>query len=537
MSENESAGEFGTYSALLRRRRVWIFTIVPAVLLLAVFAAYAWPVKYRSTATVMFVGGSIPEQFIHATVNSSADEEIETIQGRVMTLDNMKQLVSKDDPYPDETTWSVDEKAQHMILDTDMERVDPVTFEILQKSPAFSLHYENPDPRRAARITQELSDLFLTYHQRERVEAAKAAAKMVEDRAASLAQELHQVDEEYANLRAQHGGTLPSTDDTRGDDARYRAERDLNDLEKQLRAAEEEESLYTIQLSSTSPNLLATQGLSSTSTAMQNNPALASTPGLSDLATVKALLADAELRYTPDHPDVKRLKRALAALQAQQAQAGSSAGADADNPEYRRISSELVAARAEVKALQADTARAREQLQQYTSNSNPSAALTRQVADIERRRTSLQVEFQDVQDKLKNAQLGQVVEADPHAEHFTMLRSPVIAKTPYSPNRIGVILLGFVLACGLAAAAVSAAESSDATVRGVRDLVGYASIPVLGTVSEILIPSDLRRRRMVWGSVTVLYILVTGLVVVTVIQAEIRDHLIQLNSSSERESS
>jgi uncharacterized protein involved in exopolysaccharide biosynthesis len=243
-------------------------------------------------------------------------------------------------------------------------------------------------------------------------------------------------------------------------------------------------------------------------------------------------LADAELRYTPDHPDVKRLKRALAALEAQQKPNGSAPAADADNPEYRRIVSELAAARSEVFALQSATARAREQLLTYTANSNPSANLSRQVAELERRRTTLQTQFQELQEKLKGAQLGQVIEADAHAEHFSLLRAPVVAWTPYSPNRLGIILLGLVLGGGLAAAAVAAAESADATVRGTRDVVGFEGIPVLGSVTEILTASDLRGRRMIWGSVSALYVLAAIFVTVTVIQADTRAHLIQSSSST-----
>jgi succinoglycan biosynthesis transport protein ExoP len=529
MTVSEVAGEFGSYAALFRRRRVWIFTIVPAVLLLSIYVAYAWPSSYRSTATIMLVQGSIPEQFIQSTVNTSADEEIETIQGRVMTLDALRELVKQTDPYPDEADWDVNRKAQQVILDTESERVDPVTFEVLQKSSAFSLHYRNSDPRRAAIISKQLADLFLSYHQRERVEAARAAAKVIEDRATSLGQELQQVDAEYAQLRSEHGGTLPGASD-RSEEARYRAERDLDDLEKQLRSAQEQESLLSIQLSSTSPNLLATQSLG---TQGLSNQALASNPGgLTDLATVKALLADAELRYTPDHPDVKRLKRALAALEAQQKQNGSGPATDADNPEYRRLTSQLAAARSEETALLAATARAREQLQKYTANSNPSTELERRVDELERRRASLQTEFQGVQDKLKSAQLGQIIEADPHAEHFSLLRAPVVPSTPYSPNRIGVILLGLVLGCGLATVAVSVAESSDATVRGSRDVVGFTGIPVLGSVSEIFIPADLRRRRLIWGSVSLVYLLGAVFVGMTVMHSEIRDHLVRISSST-----
>jgi succinoglycan biosynthesis transport protein ExoP len=530
MMGTEAKSEFGSYAALFRRRRKWVLTIIPAVLLLSIYVAYSWPAKYRSTATVMLVQGSIPQEFIKATVNASADAEIETIQGRALTLDALRGLVRQFDPYPDEPTWNTDRKAQEVISDTGMERVDPVTFEVLQKSPAFSLHYDNPDPHRAAVVAKLLSDLFLTYHQRERVEAAKAAETLIHNQSTGLEKELQQVDREYAQLRAAHGGTLPDNPE-RSEDRQYRAELDLENLEQGLRTAQEKESLLAIQLASTSPHLLSSQALANAQGA--RNPALPE--GLTDLATVKALLADAEVRYTPDHPDVKRLKRALAVLEARKQQAGAKA-VEADNPEYRRISSELAAARADIAARQNEIARARARLQRYNANLNPSVGLAQQISELERRRTTLQAQFQDVQGKLKSAQQGQVVEADPHAEHFTLLRAPTAATTPYSPNRLGVILLGLVLGCGIAALVVWVVESADDTVRGVRDVAALGSIPLLGSISEIRLPSEVRRGRLIWGSVSALYVLAAIFVTVAVIQAQVHQDLVQKSSTMNRAS-
>ena len=90
---------------------------------------------------------------------------------------------------------------------------------------------------------------------------------------------------------------------------------------------------------------------------------------------------------------------------------------------------------------------------------------------------ALQTEYQENQDQLKNAQLGQAAEAGKNAEHFVLLQSPYPDSQPYSPNRIGVILLGLVLGCALAGAAVAIAENADATVRGSRDLIGLNGLP------------------------------------------------------------
>jgi uncharacterized protein involved in exopolysaccharide biosynthesis len=117
-----------------------------------------------------------------------------------------------------------------------------------------------------------------------------------------------------------------------------------------------------------------------------------------------------------------------------------------------------------------------------------------------------------------------------------MLQSPYPASQPYSPNRIGVILLGFVLGGALAAGAVALAESADATVRGARDIVGLNGLPVLGSVPEILLASDLTRRRWIWGSVLAVYLVAGVFDVITIGQAQARaqrvENVVAVSSTS-----
>jgi succinoglycan biosynthesis transport protein ExoP len=521
MAENESANDLGSYSALFRRRRVWILTILPGALLIAVFLAFALPAEYRSTATLMFEQAATSDTFLKSTVRSS-DHPVDVIQGQVLTVAALEDLVREYDPYPDEKGLDNEAKALRIVQNTSLEHVDPVSFKPKDESSAVSLYYQNPDPRRASDVTTRLANLFLTFHLRQRVEAANVAEKIIADRAAALNKQLQEVDDEFARLRSANGGTLP--DAKGGDEARYRAERDLNDLDRQLREAQERESLLTIQLSGTSPNLLVQQGLAGNG--LPPIGAGAGPTGLTDIATVKAELADAELRYTPDHPDVKRLKRALEALEKKQSVASASPST-ADNPQYRQVAGQLAAARADVTALQASTARARNQLALYTANANPTAALERQVADLERRRGSLQTQYQETQDQLKNAQLGEVAEAGKNAEHFTLLQSPYPASQPYSPNRLGLILFGFVLGGMLAAAAVAIAESTDATVRGSHDVAMHDGLPVLATIPEIVLSSDQTRRRLLWGSVVCVYLIVAALDGVAIGRAYVLEHRVE----------
>jgi uncharacterized protein involved in exopolysaccharide biosynthesis len=514
MSANETAPGFGEYLALIRRRKLWILTIVPTAVLLSVYLAFAIPAQYQSTATIILEQSSIPQELIRTTVASYADQQIEIISGRVLTVPTLSSLVKEYDPYPEDTTLDANQKAQRLLGDTQVERVDPVTLQPLLQSAALSIHYQNPNPQRAAIVAKRLADLYLTYHQRVRTESAEATAKLLKERADSITGELRKLDDEYAQLRVRHGDALPDSKD-RNEAGRDRVERDLDDLQRQLRVAQERESLLTIQLNGISPNLMANKG------------------DLTDLATVKSQLADAEQRYTPDHPDVKRLRRALASLMAVQSTRGAGAPViKADNPEYQRVASQLDAARREVSAMQSSVARTRSQMDQYSAYLRSSPDVERQFNELQRRRQSLQNESQEMQEKLKSAELGQVFESEKQGERFSMIGAPLVASSPYYPNRMGLILLGIVLGCGLAAVAVTILESSDATVRGARDLAGLSNIPVLGGIPEILRHEDLQRKKVFWGTISAVYLLAAIVVAVTMIRAEVRAHRVEISSSS-----
>ncbi len=156
MNTQEIPNTLGDYLGILRRRRIYLLTILPAALLLAVYLAYALPAIYRSSATILLEPSSIPKELVQTTVTSYADQQIELVSRRVLTPENLEPLVKLTDPYPDLPDLSPRAKAFKIIEDTVIERVDPITLEVLQQSNAFSIHYHNPDPGLAATLAQQI---------------------------------------------------------------------------------------------------------------------------------------------------------------------------------------------------------------------------------------------------------------------------------------------------------------------------------------------------------------------------------------------
>ena len=152
-----SAG--GNYFGALRRRIIYVATILPAVLFICVIAAFGIRPQYQATATILLEPSSVPKDIIESTVLSYSDQQIEIVQGRVMTVESLQHIVQQIDPYPDRTTWSAADKAQHILDDTTLEKVDPVTMKPQAESNAFSLHYNNAKPALALAIDERLGHL------------------------------------------------------------------------------------------------------------------------------------------------------------------------------------------------------------------------------------------------------------------------------------------------------------------------------------------------------------------------------------------
>ena len=494
MSTRENPHTLGEYADILRRRRIYLLTIVPGATLLAAFIAYSLTPSYRSSATILLESSSIPKEFVQTTISSYADEQIELVQRRVMTAERLEQIVQESDPYPDRPDLTPREKASQIEADTDFQRVDPITLEPKLKSNAFSIHYQNRNPEQAARVARRLAELFLDHNRKSRSEAAESAYAFLLAQARDTEKRMGEVDRRMAEFKQKYGAALPEAVG-RNEASVERAERDLQNVESQIRLAEEKVALLEIQLSKLSPTLAGTSGNWRT-----------------ELATLQGQLAEARIKYTPDHPDVKRLQRQIEALSTQ---IGTETGAGAtapDNPEYQAVQSQLNSTRRDVAALRANAAQARGQIYEYERRLSTSPVIEREYGELTRQREVLQTQYQDLQNKLHDADISRNLETAQQGDRFTQIRAPNVPTRPFSPNRLGILLLGIVLGAGLAAGLAALAESADPSVRSKRDLSAITQLPVLAGVPVVFNASD-RRKQLTWRGAYALTLLLAAVAV------------------------
>ena len=499
-----AAKSMGDYTRLLRRRWRYPAIILPTALLLAVLVAFLLPVTYRGAATIMLEPATLPNKLVATTVvqqddfREHATVELELVRRKVMTPEVLQELVKEVDPYPN-VRATVAEKASMITGDTSVEVVDPITYQASDKSTAFSIYYLNENPKRAQVVTKKLLDLFLTYNQRTRVEAAKQALGFLQTQARELETSMQDMEKKLAVFKAKYGEALP-TAEGRNLSGLDRSTREAEALQREIVNAEQQEAMLQLQLNEISPSLTAAVG-----------------DWRTDLAKARAELAEAEQKYTPEHPDVRRLKRVIQDLVAQGAIQNRTAAAKPDNPDYLRIQSQLIGVQRMLAGLRASAARARANQSVYEANLKGAPNVEREYTQIVRDYDNAQNQYRDIQNKIKEAALAQSLEAEARGERFALMKAPVVPSKPYAPNRIAIILLGLMLGAIIAVAAVIISDSADQTVRGMDDLEDILNTTPIGTVPKIFNRADTRHRRFVFGTVSAGFAVAAALVALTIL--------------------
>ena len=418
-----------------------------------------------------------------------------------MTKESLIEIAKAVDPYPKERDAGIAQKAALIAANTSVESVDPISLKEKEYSTAFSIYYDNTDPALAATIAEKLVNLFVTFNRRMRAEQANEAYKFLQAQAKQLESSMDGMESQLAAFKAKYGDALPDSQN-RNLAGMDRTQRDLDAIEREILAAEEREGLLALQLSSLSPSLTATVG-----------------DWRAELARLRGELSLAEQKYTPEHPDVRRLKRAIADMAAQGANSEAAREAAPDNPAYLQVRSQLDSVRRELATLRGNAARIRGDLSEYQRNLATAPNVEREYTQLAREYENAQNRYRDIQEKIKQASLSQVLEQEARGERFTLIRDVSVPNNPYSPNRLGIILIGIVLGGGLALLAAVIVDASDPTVRGTEDLQGIFDAAPIGAIPPILNLIDRRRRNWRWGSVSVAYLVVAIIVTIVVVMA------------------
>lgn len=523
-------------------------------LLLLCSSVGAWfaltlPPLYRSAATILIEQQEIPQDLVRSTVTSYADERIQVISQRVMTTQNLMEIIKKYGLYQRELA----EKPREVVLNNmrrsiRMDRIsadvtDPRTGAPKKATVAFNLSFSSDSAEQAQRVANELVSLYLQENLKTRTASAEEAAGFLGQEANRLREEMSRIDDRITKFKQDHQGALPD-DPGASPLALERVNTQTLEVGLRLRSLEERELALTNQLrqleaiyadrapeeaalfdsrgnrimppkerlkgleielksllsryASTHPDVVRVQ---KEVDALRKE--LASDVGDADpeLASLRGKLAGLKERYSEAHPDVRRLEADVAQRMEQLAAEVAAAGPEPANdlgkiPAIVELKTQLGVIALEKQAARDEKARLQAQLTTTEDRLAKVPEIEKQMAAMYQERLGIQQSLVDLSRRESEARLGESLEAERKGEKLTLIEPPTLPERPASPNRMAIAIMGpavgLVLGLGLAVGL----EILDRRIRGARVVAALLSAPPLGLIPPIVTPQDRRRRRL-----------------------------------------
>lgn len=561
----EEGKSLGEYLAVLNRRKKQL--IIPVVVTFVVIALIAllWPPTYRSTATILIEEQEIPKDLVRSTITSYANQQIQVITQRTMTLKNIMSLVEKYELYDKaelqrRTKTEIAKEVQENVrLDlVSAEVVDPRSGRPTEATIAFTLSYDHKNPSKAQKVTNELVTLYLNENLKSRTEKSENTSSFLKSEATSLSQTLKNLEAALATFKEQNEGSLPEL-------YQYnlsiieRTDREL--LENALRAKELEKRKLQLegeitQVSPYAPTVLATgeqvlsdyDRLKALESDYRRKVAVYSDkhPDVSrlkrEIDNLKAMLgqginaedqakmirdeqdrlAQLKQKYTNDHPKVTAQQRVIEQLQA--APSNSEAVDEkisADNPAYIILDTQLKATIGEIKILDDKKQQLKNKIEKFEAYILKGPSVEKDYSAMRRDHENAQAKYREIKAKLMEAELAQNLEQGRKGERFTLIQPPVLPEKPVSPNRLAIVFVGLILSVAVGLAYIIVLEAMDPGIRGEKQLADVLGVQPLATVPYIQIDEEMNTQDK-----TKLYILggllASGLVALTVIHAFVK---------------
>lgn len=521
----------------LVRRRAKLFAILfAAVMLIASIVAVVLPPIYRSQAVILIESQQISDEYVKSTVTSYAEQRLEMLTREILKFKALKDIIEEFDLYPEyRKSGDIGSAVQKM---KDAVEIEPISSKVGVKSytVAFILSYEGNDPQKTYTVADRLSHLYLKKESEAREKQAAATTGFLQAELTNLKRKLDEYEKKSSEFKQRHIDELPGSVTTNVATLQ-RLERQTEELNLRIRSQEDRKIYLKGQLANVEP----LKPIQTDSGKLASNPQ-------ERLKSLRLELIRARSRLSEKHPDVKKLASEIVELEKQVGQTdvtvakvkqlkalrtelkelkagkgdkhpdvinlskqvdelakqvdtllNQKAMSDLsrekpDNPAYINLMTQIVSADLEIKNLREDLASTESQMKDYQRRVENAPNVEREYNEIMMDYQNAKTRYNEISGKLLEARVGQELELQQQGEHFTITDPAFLPTSPSKPNRLAIMLLGFVLASGASLGGVAFREATDHTIKGSKDIVKLEGLDLLTTMPYTPTKEEIRQR-------------------------------------------
>jgi polysaccharide chain length determinant protein (PEP-CTERM system associated) len=373
-------------------------------------------------------------------------------------------------------------------------------------------------------VVKELTSLYLDENVKARQQSVAETQEFLAQEADRLGKQLQLTEKRLADFKRRNVGRMPDASTVYVQLA-DRTESELRRVEQQISVLEDRKLSLEGQLAVIKPS--APRSIATVSGANVQHVS----PPEDRLLTLQAQEARLSAVYGADHPDVRRARREIAALKSQTATSKAAESqpatvassvdkshateANADNPAYIVLAAQLESSKRELKQLGAMRDDLRAKQRTYDARLMQIPDVEREYNDLTRDYSNAQARYREIKTKQLQAEGAVELEKDSKAERFSLGEPANFPQKPFSPNRLAIVLGGFVGSLGSGLGLAFLREALNPSVKGPLQLVRLTSVPLLTPIPYIETRAERTKiRARSWATTTVAVTLAIAFLVV-----------------------
>lgn len=509
----------------LVRRQAKLFTILFSLLMIAaMITAVALPPIFRSQAVILIEAQQIPDEYVKSTITSYAEQRLEMLTREILRFSALKEIIREFELYPEYLEkGDIGSAIQEMKSAVEIE---PISSKTGHKSytVAFNLSYEGQDPQKAFAVTDRLSKLYLEKEAEAREKQTAATTGFLENELANLKKQIDVHEKKISEFKQRHIAQLPGSA-AANLSTLQRLEREVDQLNSRIRALQDRKIYLKGQLANIEP----LKPIQTDSGKLAGNPQ-------ERLRALRLNLIRARARLSEKHPDIRKMTseikklesqvgktdvtvikvKQLRTLRAQLNGLKSSKGSKhpdvinlgkqidelarevdqllsektmtdlskqkPDNPAYINIMTQVVSTDLEIKNLLEDVTNKSQSIHDYRSRVEMAPVVEQEFNELTLDYNNAKKRYDEISGKLLKSRVAQEMEVQQQGEHFTITDPAYVPTKPVKPNRLAIMLLGFVLATGAGLGGAAFREATDHTIKNSKDILNIDGIDLLTTM-------------------------------------------------------
>ncbi|MEL7255324.1 MAG: Wzz/FepE/Etk N-terminal domain-containing protein [Pseudomonadota bacterium] len=484
------------YIALFIRRLPYfmIFTVAGAAI--GVALAMTLPPSYQAQARLVVESEQIPDELAASTVRTEAREQLQIIEQRILTRDNLLEMANRLNIYADRAARSGERLRPDQIVSDLRSRISIRTTGGGRGGAAtlVNVRFSAPSPRLAATVTNEVVTLMLQENVRMRTGVSGQTLEFFEQEVARLDEELTRRGAEIVAFQEANRDALPDSLGFRRDQLTAAQER-LLQLSRE-EAALQDRRTGLVALYEATGNTGGLDGRAGGSGV---------TPAERELYTLKGRLAASGAVLSLDNPRIRVMRAQIAALEEQiaaeaqeaadaakqdaAAQEGVDPGLSVFDIQLADLDNQLAfiaKRRAEIETEMAEL--------QETIDATPNNAVF--LDTLQRDFAATRTQYDQAITNRARAETGDIIEALSKGERISVIEQAVAPAEPTSPDRPRLIAASLGGSMLLAIGFIALLEMLNSTIRRPQDIVRQLEITPLGTLPFIRTRRDRLRRRV-----------------------------------------